>query len=165
MKKVLFKVPVIYFLLMLSLVAFSQDKASAIGTLLLKYYDIKNALVNSEPDNVVKGATAFSTALKAIDFKTLPTKEQKALSSVQTKLLTDANSIAGTKDLAKQRALFQSFSDNIIILVKSTPLTQAAYITYCPMKKAYWISSVQQIKNPYYGSSMLTCGNVTETVK
>jgi len=165
MKKIAFKVPLIYFLLMLSLVAFSQDKASAIETLLVKYYDIKNALVNSEPDNVIKGATAFSTALKAIDFKTLSTKEQTAFKSVQATLLTGANSIAETKDLAKQRALFQSFSDNMIILVKSTPLTQPAYITYCPMKKAYWISSVQLIKNPYYGSSMLTCGNVAETLK
>ena len=30
------------------------------------------------------------------------------------------------------------------------------------MKKAAWLSSEKQIKNPYYGSSMLTCGEVTE---
>ncbi|RYF85874.1 MAG: DUF3347 domain-containing protein, partial [Chitinophagaceae bacterium] len=38
------------------------------------------------------------------------------------------------------------------------------YVQYCPMKKATWLSSEKQIRNPYYGSSMLTCGEVTETL-
>jgi Cu(I)/Ag(I) efflux system membrane fusion protein len=33
------------------------------------------------------------------------------------------------------------------------------------MKKAYWISAVEEVRNPYYGNAMLTCGNVSETVK
>ena len=28
-----------------------------------------------------------------------------------------------------------------------------------------WLSEEQAIKNPYYGSSMLTCGKITETIK
>jgi hypothetical protein len=28
------------------------------------------------------------------------------------------------------------------------------------MKKASWLSNDKAIKNPYYGSAMLTCGNV-----
>ena len=30
------------------------------------------------------------------------------------------------------------------------------------MKKAYWVSQESEIKNPYYGSSMLSCGKVIE---
>ncbi|RYF87461.1 MAG: DUF3347 domain-containing protein, partial [Chitinophagaceae bacterium] len=41
--------------------------------------------------------------------------------------------------------------------------SQPIYLQYCPMKKASWLSSEKQIRNPYYGSSMLTCGEVTET--
>jgi hypothetical protein len=33
------------------------------------------------------------------------------------------------------------------------------------MKKAYWLSPDKAIKNPYYGSAMLTCGKVTETIQ
>ncbi|RYF82932.1 MAG: DUF3347 domain-containing protein, partial [Chitinophagaceae bacterium] len=36
---------------------------------------------------------------------------------------------------------------------------------YCPMKKALWLSNEKAIKNPYYGSAMLTCGKVTETIE
>jgi hypothetical protein len=32
------------------------------------------------------------------------------------------------------------------------------------MKKAYWISEEKGIENPYYGTGMLTCGKVTETI-
>jgi Protein of unknown function (DUF3347). len=32
------------------------------------------------------------------------------------------------------------------------------------MKKANWLSSEKEIKNPYYGSTMLTCGSVVDTI-
>jgi hypothetical protein len=32
------------------------------------------------------------------------------------------------------------------------------------MKKAYWLSGDKVIKNPYFGSAMLTCGTITETL-
>jgi hypothetical protein len=28
-------------------------------------------------------------------------------------------------------------------------------------KSGYWISETKDIKNPYYGSEMLTCGGIT----
>jgi hypothetical protein len=36
---------------------------------------------------------------------------------------------------------------------------------YCPMKKSNWLSNEKTVKNPYYGSAMLTCGEVTGTIK
>jgi len=32
------------------------------------------------------------------------------------------------------------------------------------MKKEYWISADSTVKNPYYGSQMLTCGTVKDKV-
>jgi hypothetical protein len=32
------------------------------------------------------------------------------------------------------------------------------------MKKSYWLSADEAIKNPYYGNMMLTCGKVSETI-
>jgi Cu(I)/Ag(I) efflux system membrane fusion protein len=32
-------------------------------------------------------------------------------------------------------------------------------------KGADWLSTEESIKNPYYGQSMLTCGEVTDTIK
>jgi hypothetical protein len=32
-------------------------------------------------------------------------------------------------------------------------------------KGANWLSKENAVKNPYYGSQMLTCGKVVETIK
>jgi hypothetical protein len=43
------------------------------------------------------------------------------------------------------------------------------YYQFCPMendgKGAKWISKDETIKNPYYGSQMLSCGKTVETIK
>ena len=51
-------------------------------------------------------------------------------------------------------------------VAKAVKLTgDPIYQAYCPMKKAYWLSSQKDIKNPYFGNAMLTCGEVTETIQ
>ena len=45
--------------------------------------------------------------------------------------------------------------------VSSTPV----YVQYCPMAKGQWLSDEKEIKNPYYGNSMLTCGSVKSEIK
>ena len=43
------------------------------------------------------------------------------------------------------------------------------YYDHCPMyndgKGGDWISKESSIKNPFYGSQMLTCGKIVETLK
>ena len=43
------------------------------------------------------------------------------------------------------------------------------YIQKCPMannnKGAIWLSTDEEIRNPYYGDAMLTCGSVIDTLK
>lgn len=146
-------------------ITLSQEKASSLSSVVSKYYDLKNALVSSDAGAASRFANEFSTLVKAIDARSLAPKEQPAFQSLKLKLVADASSIAGTKDLAKQRAAFQSLSDNLIMLAKAAKPAKPAYVAYCPMKKAYWLSEDEAIKNPYYGSSMLTCGKVTETIK
>jgi hypothetical protein len=35
---------------------------------------------------------------------------------------------------------------------------------YNDKKGAIWLSETKEIKNPYYGKKMLTCGNVKEEI-
>ncbi|GAO43974.1 DUF3347 domain-containing protein [Flavihumibacter petaseus] len=144
--------------------AFSQDK-TPVNNLLQQYYGIKNALVAGDPAAAAKAATAFTGALQNINTGSLAASEQAALKPVREKLLENSKAIASGKDLAKQRAAFQVLSDNLIPVVKASKVDAPAYIAYCPMKKASWLSAEQAIKNPYYGSAMLTCGSVKETIQ
>jgi DNA-binding transcriptional regulator WhiA len=81
-------------------------------------------------------------------------------------LLKDAGAISETKDIKHQREHFANLSSNMIVLAKAVKLSSdPIYEAYCPMKKASWLSSEKVIKNPYYGSAMLTCGSVRDTLK
>jgi hypothetical protein len=164
MKKIvsIFCVVVIAFLTV-PFAAFSQG--SPISGLLSKYYNIKNALVANDAANAAKEAADFTALAKGVNITALAAGEQQVFKSIQDKLVADASTIAGSKDLTKQRTSFQTLSANIITLSKATKVNNPVYVAYCPMKRAYWLSAEQGIKNPYYGTAMLTCGSVTETIK
>ncbi|MEO6136121.1 MAG: DUF3347 domain-containing protein [Ginsengibacter sp.] len=127
--------------------------------LLASYYNIKNALVNGDADKAAVSAELFVKNINGTGAELIHKSDKEAL-------LKDANKIAATKDLKKQREYFSAFSVNMYALAKSVKLnSEPVYYQYCPMKKAYWLSGDKAIKNPYYGSAMLTCGKVTETIQ
>lgn len=156
---------IIAFVCLLSLTGMAQTK-SALSPLLNAYYDIKNSLVNSDGKAASENAEIFLKTLNAIDAKSLSAAEQKTLNTYKEKLVLDAKHIAETKDVAHQRDHFSSFSNNMYAMTKTLKLSDSpVYQMYCPMKKTYWMSKEETIKNPYYGKQMLTCGKVTETIK
>jgi hypothetical protein len=147
--------------------AFTQDtdKSSSLTILLPVYYDIKNALVNSDSQTAAAKAGDFLNAVNSIDAKSLPASDSKTFLSFKDKLDFDSRHMSESKDIAHQREHFANFSANFFKLAKAVKLTnQAVYYDYCPMKKSYWLSAEAAIKNPYFGNQMLTCGKVTETL-
>ena len=155
MKKLL--LPVI---LLLGYSAFAQNT----DKLLNEYYSIKDALVNSNATEAARAAKELSVAVNNLPAESTGANKGQEYKALQKKISSAANNIAAGKDLVKQRGSFQELSESVITLVKKQKQGSPAYIMYCPMKKAYWISQVEQVKNPYYGNSMLTCGNITETL-
>jgi len=142
---------------------FAQDNQKQ--ALLASYYDIKNTLVNSDAAGAAGKAGEFLKEISAADAKTFSGAEATAFKTYQDKLGYDARHISESKDIAHQREHFASFSLNFFKLAKAVKLSaQPIYYDYCPMKKTYWLSAAKEIKNPYYGKQMLTCGSVSETI-
>jgi hypothetical protein len=138
---------------------FAQQSTQSIqtSTLLSLYYNIKDALVAGDAANVATSAGKFIKTANSIDNKVI--SEENIIT-----LVKDASKINKSKDIKTQRKYFAGFSTNMAAVAKTVKLSnQAVYLQYCPMKKASWLSAEKQIRNPYYGSSMLTCGQVTET--
>lgn len=126
--------------------------------LLTLYYDIKDALVGGNAITASAKAEDFVKTLNSVDINTFNEAGRNAL-------LKDATHIFESKDIKHQREHFAPFSDNMIALAKTVKLSaEPVYQQYCPMKKSSWLSNQQAIKNPYYGSAMLTCGSVKATL-
>ena len=81
----------------------------------------------------------------------------------------DATHISDTKDVKHQRDHFTTLSKDIYTLIKVSKYETAVYYQFCPMyndgKGANWLSKENAVKNPYYGSMMLSCGKTVETIK
>ncbi|WP_291142335.1 DUF3347 domain-containing protein [Flavobacterium sp. UBA7680] len=129
------------------------------------YFTVKDALIKSDAKATSAKAKDLLDAITAIKMDKLKSDEHTAWMKVVKKLTADAKSISTTTDLKKQRETFKSLSKNTYTLIKVSKSTDVVYKQYCPMADADWLSKEKAVKNPYYGSSMLTCGNVVETIK
>jgi hypothetical protein len=137
--------------------SFAQE--NKLPQLLSHYYAIKDALVAGNSNMASESAEQFIKTANAIDYKTIS-------ESNITALLKDATPLSEATDINIQRALFVNLSSNMAALAKAVKLTQdPVYEAYCPMKKASWLSPEKAIKNPYYGSAMLTCGKIVDTLQ
>ena len=79
--------------------------------------------------------------------------------------------ITTTGDRDAQRLQFINLSKALINAIQSfgTSYSSPLYVQFCPManndKGALWISSEEEIINPYFGDVMLNCGNVEEVIE
>ena len=129
------------------------------------YFTVKDALVKTDGNTASAKAEEMLSAINAVKMETLKMDEHMAWMKVVENLTADAKSINETKDIEKQRNVFNSLSKNIYILIKASNPAETLYYQYCPMKKMNWLSKENAIKNPYYGSQMLSCGKTVETIK
>jgi major membrane immunogen (membrane-anchored lipoprotein) len=82
----------------------------------------------------------------------------------------NATKITAATDIEAQRTAYAALSNDFIALVKKSGLDSGElYVDFCPMamneKGASWISPNKEIRNPYFGEKMMTCGEVKETIK
>jgi Protein of unknown function (DUF3347) len=132
------------------------------------YFDLKDALVKTDGNMASAKAAALLAALEAVDITKLKTDEHTVWMKVEKQLKNDALYIKENKDVEFQRGHFMTLSSGIYELVKVSRPAETLYYQYCPMandgKGANWLSRESSIKNPYYGSQMLTCGKTVETI-
>lgn len=139
--------------------------ASQLQSVYDAYFNVKDALIKSDSKLTSAKAATLLTAISAVKMDKLKSNEHTVWMKVVKKLTADAKSISSTTDLKKQRETFKSLSKSTYDLIKVSSPDQPIYKQYCPMADADWLSKEKAVKNPYYGSSMLTCGNVVETIK
>ena len=86
------------------------------------------------------------------------------------KLNAEINPIASSSDIQEQRKRFAEFSNVLYASLKTFGLHNGiVYYQYCPMANsdqgAFWLSEIKDIRNPYFGEEMLTCGETRETLE
>lgn len=144
-------------------VSLPEGFQAGLEILLSHYFDLKDALVSSKSEPVSKKARILAQQISNMDISKLPPLAFKKMD----KLKDMCNLIAKNDNLEYQRNHFATLSNVMTTLVSSLPtLDQKVYVQRCPMAEGYngalWLSREQEIKNPYFGDSMLDCGNTIQ---
>ena len=133
------------------------------------YFLVKDALVKTDAASASAKANLLLTTLNDVKMETLKTDEHMAWMKVEKELKNYAKNIAGSGSIESQRGFFSSLSESMYVLVKASKPVEKIYYQNCPMyrdgKGANWLSKENAIKNPYYGSQMLSCGKTVETIQ
>lgn len=140
-------------------IAAQSKKDVQVTKLYQNYIAIKSALASDDADKTSKAATEFIKTASAIDVKQVSEGNLNILRK-------DATAISEARTINTQRETFMNLSDNMIALAKEFKVSEnPVYVQYCPMADGSWLSDESKIVNPYYGKSMLSCGNVKTTIK
>jgi Cu(I)/Ag(I) efflux system membrane fusion protein len=149
----------------------SEAFNTAFGTMLANYYHLKDAFVLSNDTLSVKSATLLIESADNLKMNEL--KADSSISEVAEgyvkSISSEAKALIKEPNIEAKRKSFQMISDNMYDLLRSVRYDkQTVYHQFCPMAfndaGAYWLSSTSDIKNPYFGRKMLTCGEVKDSI-
>ena len=142
-----------------------QTRNFTIEPVVKEYLALKNALVADNDKGASNAGKRLLTALKSIDSNAVPSEKQKEYKEIADNAKENAEHISDNAGkIDHQREHLASLSKDISDLITLFGSSQKLYQDHCPMfndgKGAVWISETKAIKNPYYGSQMLSCGSV-----
>jgi hypothetical protein len=166
MKKiVILFVPLIVLTNVLKLAAQSVKADAAINQVILEYFTVESALSADNSRLTQVAARSLYKAVRAVPAGELGADQRKLWETYTVKLQTDSKHINESAAIGQQREYFAALSQNLFQVVKMLKANdKPIYQEYCPMKNATWLSENKEIKNPYYGMQMSSCGKVIQTL-
>ena len=157
--------------------AAESDRAAApesfqaeLGALVRAQFALVRALADDEADAARRAALEVDAALHAVDAEQLQGNEARSDWNRLARTMHDGLSeLARAAGLDAQRRHFESFSDALTDAVQAFGIADAGpvYRAMCPMvegRLGYWLQDEELIANPYFGASMLRCGDIVEVL-
>lgn len=135
-----------------------------------QYFELKNSLVLSNYKLAQANAKKLESALNKIEINLLDDDAHNNWMQHHSALKKQLDQFVQSLDIDKQRKVFAQLSNQLIETLEIFGLKlEPVFVTYCPMamndKGAYWLSEFEEIKNPYFGDSMLNCGEVKKKIR
>lgn len=144
-----------------------DQKSHGLENLFSVYFDLKDAFVKSDEKDVSAKSELLLKQINLVDMTTLKEDQHEVWIKLDKKLEHLVSEILKTDGIEKKRITFSELSRNFYQLAKVSHLNYELFYQHCPMfnNGADWLSKDAQIKNPFYGNQMLTCGKTVETIK
>jgi hypothetical protein len=140
-----------------------------INAIIDQYLFVKNKLADDNKTESKTGAAQLKASIKKFDKSFFTAKQKNEFDKYADNINEQLQSVISSKEINSQRVSFSMLSQQVYELVKLFGTNQALYHDHCPMafdnKGAMWLSETKEIKNPYLGKDMLTCGTMQEIIQ
>ena len=148
----------------------SSEAKKSLQPLYKDYFEFKDALTKDDFNSAKKALLAFEKSFNKINMSVFKGESHKVWMNYQTELKKQTLHATHIKNIKELRMTFEPISNVMVAMTKAfNPLNESAYVQFCPMansdKGANWLSKENKVVNPYFGASMIKCGEVKETIK
>ena len=147
------------------------DVLSALAPLYDSYFKIQMALADDNLSAAKDSYAELKENTQAMDMSLFKGDSHMAWMNLSDRIIKHSGFGEKAKDIEKAREEFFNLSKSIIDLRDSFGHggDQNFYLTFCPMadnnKGAYWLQAVDTVFNSFYGSKMLRCGSIKDTLE
>ncbi len=147
----------------------SESGKDHIQALLKDYEILKDAMVEDKPALARTASQNLLNELKHFDSDSLTVEQKKVYDEYASKLKSDGLHMIVLDEVDHQREHLVTITASIYGLVKAFGGNEKPlYYQYCPMAfdntGGYWLSTKEEVLNPYFGEAMLRCGKVEEVI-
>ena len=145
--------------------AMSDNQDAKAEAILKDYFNLKDALVGDDNDKAKELGATLASTFGNFDASSYSDSEQQELKDIMEDATEHAEHISES-DIAHQREHFKVLSKDITDMVAITGTEVRLYEQFCPMYDGgtAWLSTKEEVRNPYYGSKMLKCGKVQREI-
>ena len=145
----------------------SENQDSQTGIIVNDYMELKNALVADNSEGAAQAGESLVAAFENFNISGYEAAEQQELTEIIESAKEHADHISYS-DMAHQREHFELMSIDMVDMLAITGSPERLYQQFCPMynnkKGAIWLSTSEEIRNPYFGQNMLSCGEVQKEI-
>lgn len=130
------------------------------------YLDAQRALASDNAGDALKSLASLKAELGAIDMTLLEGDGHKRWMELLKEFNASLAHVEHISEIAEVRELFGRLSAVMVVLEQTVgqPGGVSLYQVFCPMafdnKGASWLQLGNDVMNPYFGESMLHCGEV-----
>lgn len=140
-----------------------------VNQVLQEYYTLKSALVDTDAQKAKSAGEKLVGLFDNFDVSSVQEDFKSIYENLSDQIHHHATKVAQAGDIEVQRNSFSEITAGVYEMVKTFNANEEdVYYSYCPMafdnSGGYWLSDEKEIKNPYFGSKMLKCGSVKETI-
>lgn len=142
----------------------------ALATVIRHYLSLHEALASDSLADARTASQALKQATDGLQPGTAP-EFRDAWMPIRRQLLEQVQHLEHAETLDDSRNVFRDVSQQIatILRVFGNPTNHTVRLAFCPMalagEGAEWVQTASAIENPYFGSSMHSCGEVHEVVE